>query len=315
MSENYIGYTQIHAEDNSIKWIHNKTGEIIENININIPAGTSTITPEQREINRQYWKSQQEVYAKRRMVDELGYFYFILRQEAKEKISPATSARLIYLFTFLNLNNRFMQDNRKPVKQKDIAGLLKISRSTAFTFWDEVKGKYIDADKQGNIILTDESIVSRKGTTKGRSYQRIYINAVRSLYLRSSNVSTKRHKQLGYVFQLLPYINIEYNVLCKNAMEKELEKIELITINEFCDLVGYSKNHRGRVMATYESLDFVVGGYSESFLSFVKYYNDYRIFINPHILYSGSNYREVKVLGLFGNKRNSPLSGQLKALK
>ena len=78
------------------------------------------------------------------------------------------------------------------------------------------------------------------------------------------------------------------------------KEIMPLTATEICRLIGYDETNVGRLTQLYKKLTFENQGEEEYFLSLI--YNQsglrsLRAFINPHVLYSGSNYERVKVVG------------------
>ena len=116
-------------------------------------------------------------------------------------------------------------------------------------------------------------------------------------------VSGKYHKQLGHLFKLLSFINREWNVLCDNPFETELEKVELISMADFCALTGYGDiSNASRIKKAYNAVKFDVDGKKQRFCTFVYDGIDDRtakICVNPEIFYVGSNQSRVDVLTLF----------------
>ena len=129
--------------------------------------------------------------------------------------------------------------------------------------------------------------------------QRFYRESIRQLY---GATPKSKHHLLGIMFRSLPYINLEYNVLCKNPLENCLQDIELLSLADFCKLVGYPYMKLSRLRAEMKKLTFDVGGRKELFCSFVDAglgAQNIQIFVNPHILYNGSDYKKVELLGKF----------------
>ena len=101
---------------------------------------------------------------------------------------------------------------------------------------------------------------------------------------------------------MLPFINIEYNMLCKNPLEENLDDVEVLTVKEFCEIIGYDYSQISRLANIYKQITFDVKGRQERFCSFVTDGLDLangQIFVNPRILYSGTDYVKVQVLGKF----------------
>lgn len=101
----------------------------------------------------------------------------------------------------------------------------------------------------------------------------------------------------------MPYISLEYNIFCKDPFEKKLDRIEPLSISDFCDLVNYDKSNFSRLMKELKSLTFNFNDREEYLISYIdngdNLPNSRKIFINPHIVYNGTNYHRVEILGEF----------------
>ena len=129
------------------------------------------------------------------------------------------------------------------------------------------------------------------------SWQKIYIDSVKKLYRMAGK---HMHRYLGYVFKMLPYINIQYNILCyDDVFEKNLNNIRQMTDKEFCKEIGYDYSQIARLRKVYRNIRFEVGGRMEAFCAFVDAGCGTRIYVNPHVLYSGTRPDLVEVLGSF----------------
>lgn len=128
---------------------------------------------------------------------------------------------------------------------------------------------------------------------------KIYKKGIRILF---ESVNKSEHKHLGYIFALLPYVNFEYNVLCKNPDEKDLNSIEPISLKDFCIMIGFDISHLNRLKKIYSAIRFNVDGEQRRFVAFVNDGTDIKrstICINPRVLYSGSDYTKVEAYALF----------------
>lgn len=283
--------------------VDKSTGEALETVQTCSPVGTSSYTP----ASKQEYKEEQEQAHKRylsRVANKgLGNFYFIFGDEQFKGLSPESVTRLIYLNTFAarDDNHLILSERGQPMLRKDLTKVLQVSPATACRFWKEVNPYYIDESPDGLIINNDN--IFFRGSIKDRRdndyYRKIYINGVRTLY-RSTDTSNHRH--LGYIFRLLPFINYEYNIICHNPDEQDLDYIVPLTISEFCNAIGYDINNISRLKSIYRDIRFAVGDKHERVCAFV--YDGInnektKIIINPHIIYNGSDYNKVEVLGAF----------------
>ena len=313
-----------HMKQNNEKGIWGEftdldTGEIIP-----IPCGTKIILPEQMQHNHEAAeKRKQHEYEFTR--DKGERFIFVDSSADNGEllpkftdISPASVTRLLYLSTFdsykdvkdkdkpLILGQRYKQ----PMTYKDLPDVLGVNRRTSDRFLAEVKDRYVSVCEGGVLRLNDS--VFWKGSCKRNSMlplQQLYINPIRSLYAAAQG---KHHKQLGYVFMMLPYINREYNVLCYNPFEEDADRVKPLSIKDFCGLISFRDSNVSRLLDIYRSLSFTVIERQQNTVierqqKFCLFVNDgiktggSKIIVNPNILYVGSNSNRVEVLKLFFN--------------
>ena len=286
-------------ETNSNLGVNTDTGEVMEVVTMILPIGSTVYTPEQKRAFKEWQNQTAKREYRRQAQSELGYFYFILSEYRFGKLSAETVTRLIYLCTFLNYNGEFMKTQRQHMKKSDLQNVLGLSKGSVFNFCKEVIPNYIVDNGNDGLVLNCSEIIRGKLTNSENQYKKFYIKAIQTIY-QATPVS--RHKHLGYVFQLLPYINNEYNIICSNPYEPELNKIEPLSVAEICDLIGYEKSNICKLMKIYQNITFEYKNQQEYFLTFVTNKveaESRRCFVNPHILYSGSNFQKVEVLGAF----------------
>lgn len=180
----------------------------------------------QQEAYRKKREREQKRADKRRTSNVLGNFYFILAENPFFDLKPETVTKLIMLCSYLNYDNSFMLTQRTPMRKSDVQSVLKVSRSTAYNFYKEVAPKYIN-DVNGQLFLSDNTIFikGKINNPNYKHYQQFYVDSVRRLYNSTPN---KHHAQLGYIFKLLPYINIEFNILCHNPFEEQINQIKVV---------------------------------------------------------------------------------------
>ena len=277
------------------------TGEVVEANWAHIPVGTISYTPEQQEIYKNNKEAEERKAIMCHTNAPLGSFLFADAAHQYADISPQTMARLIYISTFLPYGERELKGRKNaPMTKGDVKRATKLSEATFFRFWNEVSGKYLFEDSNSHIYVSDNF---KRGklpkSTDHIEYQKIYIQAVRSLY---ESCPVSKHKHLGRIFQMLPFVNTEYNILCFTPQETNIDNIIPMTLNEFCAAIGMSPEKRTRLVREYAEITLPVQGRNERFCSFVfdgLNMDSARIFINPRILYRGSDWNKVAVLGAF----------------
>lgn len=303
------GYTCISDE----YMLNESTGELVSWDWAQIPKGGEIKTPEvvelekareiaaamARQNNNITMEQKKQNYYRRLDNKPLGEFCFINADNQYKDISPQSLTRLVYLATYLKYDNDILyKSGNKPMTKKDMEKILKISRNTFTRFWDEVSGTYLIETKIG-IKLCDSFSRGKVKRQKKHGYtalQKIYIKRVRELY---ETTPISKHKHLGYVFQMLPYINVEFNVLCKNPEATELTDIEYMTMDEFCIACGVSPDKRARFIKSYSEIKLPVDDHEERFCSFVNdgvHIDTSKIFINPRVMYNGHDWERVSIL-------------------
>lgn len=280
--------------------VNQNTGEVVKYTTVLLPCdGSSYITAEDKERNK---LAKQERIDRAIRRDRSGeHYYFVSRDTNFEDISPASTTRLIYLSTYMRYSdNHLMLTQRTSMRRRDIAKVLGLSDRTSYSFLNEVVPRYVRESESGCLVLCDE--VFKRGRMKRKEfnpYQQFYDDGVRQLYKAANG---KYHKQLGYLFKLLPYISIEFNLACFNPYETDIDKVELISISEFCKIINYNVTHIDRLLNIYNTVRFDVNGRQERFCTMI--YNgidtkNAKICINPAVFYAGTNVGRLDVTRLY----------------
>lgn len=280
--------------------IRNDTGEVVETVIAEVPIGSYIFTPAQQEL----LKLKKELEAKKQYKRNANVkFVFTSSEHNYQDIKPETLGRLMYLSTYLQYGSDILSRTQKTkMKKADLPQVLMLPRGTFYRFWEDVNGKYLQEDENGHIVLSSDCFCRGKPRLQniGDEWQKLYIELMRELY---SKTSPTNHRYLGYVFQMLPFLNVEYNILCHNPQETKLDDIRPMSLNEFCLACGYANaDQRTRLMKKYSQIHFDVNGKSERFCSIVTDLADIgnaNIYVNPNIIYKGSKWNEVKILGKF----------------
>lgn len=282
--------------------IDNETGEVLETINITIPIGSKIETPKQQQRNKERREQQKQQELKKNLYrNNNPKFTFIQAEHHYKDIKPENVGRLMFLSTYLGYDSNILSMTQKTkLKKGDLSNLMNLPNTTFSRFWNDVNGKYLIENKDGYICITDEFFIRGRLTKTHTEWQKLYIGAMRNLY---HMLPTSGHRYVGFLFQMLPFVNTEYNILCHNPYETDIEKIDPLTLNEFCIACGYkTPEQRARLVKKYAHIQLDIDGHKELFCSFVSNLvniGDSKIYINPNVLYKGSKWDEVKILGQF----------------
>lgn len=297
------GCTCFTDESGSGYYIDDKTGEVVyKAVSVTTPVGSVIRTPAELNAIREFYNKKEY---RKNIQNEMGAFFFIPTKEDFSDISPASATRLIFLATFCKYDTgELINKNGKRLFAEDLPKLLRLGKNTSYAFLNEVSPKYIKTAKDG-LRLNTKFFIRGKIAPAGKyePMQTFYINGIRSLYYRTDS---RRHKSLGYIYRLLPYINIENNILCRNPFERDINFVESMTFGELCDIIGYEKSNALRLLKIYENLTFIVSNNGmereEAFLAVVSTGANIlkgKMFVNPHIIYGGSDFHSVYKLSSF----------------
>lgn len=282
------------------------TGEVTQGFLTPVFPGDRITTPAQQEANRNYIDSLKRAAGRRTASRDLGKYFFIAGGQRFADVKPQTAARLVYLQTYCDFTeekgNRLKLSTKQDMRRSDLRSALGLSYDSTNSFWKEVSPKYITEDDNG-LLFSNVDIFIRGRIEPGSKYYRAYVRGVRKLY---EETPKSKHRHIGYLFQMLPFVNIEYNAICWNPETQDVDEIEFMTLDEFCDLIDYDKSRRDRLLSIYKQLTFEIkdknGTRRERFLSITGDGLDrgkHKLYVNPRVLYSGSDYQQVAILGRF----------------
>lgn len=296
-AEGYEYYTDETGQQTAVS---QRTGEAVPAVTLTVPAGTTVRTPDEQRAGREVLERKRERYFSGKTKNEDNGFYFIPSTESFDGLPPADAARMVYLCTFMNYKGQLVLSERTPMKHDDLEEVLGLSHAQTWRFFREVTEKgYLLEDGEENLFPDRNHFRRGKFKRSGTWYQKIYVKGVRSLYRATDS---GQHKQIGTLFSLLPFVNIEHNVLCHNPEEKNFDKIQFMNLRQFCEAIHYNVNGLKRKLRELREITFDVDGHKERFYSVVGDGLDLegsQLYVNPNILYSGEHPEKVHILGSF----------------
>ena len=285
------------------------TGEVIDESKI-----YSYQTLDNRQKQLKYLKSKRECEEQSQQINEkfkeYGSFVwnvYNISQQNFVNLKASNITRLMFLSTYLNYNGYLMFNQHTVMNKKNMNQLLGLSeREFQYFFKDITKNNilkvkddrlYINQDIFGKGNLSKSKIT--KFIQQDKFITRLYIDGVRKLYITSTPHS---HKTLSYIFRILPYVNRQYNIVCFNPLEENLDNIQCMSLGEFCNSINYnSHNIRQLQKNLFEPTFNIHGKITNAICCVSKGLNnsDCRIFINPRVYYAGDQWKRVEVLGGF----------------
>lgn len=266
-----------------------KTGQIAESVTLTTPEERKRRRDEmEKRLKRElrHWRGDKEPYTFVTVSHREGNIY--LPKIQFDDLDMSTTARLLYLASYSGYDNVLKFDNNHPMKKCDLKRMLRTGNRTVDLFWKSVCPKYLFEDEYGQLLLSKD--IFFRGMLSRSDWvlrQRMLLKSVRSLFDRTDGKMTK---YLGYIFQMVPYINREWNVLCWNPLEENLDKVKYLSYKDFCQLVNYDFSHFKRLKDIYQTLLFDTKEGRQMFCVF----NDKQgnrietITVNPNVFYIGT---------------------------
>lgn len=288
-------------------YIDPETGEVVE---IN-EQGIILQTHEEKQKTKEYFESLKKKEKINQTYKEYGNFVwhiYTTLQETFPSLKPSNVTRLMFMATFTGYDGELKFRSDRPINRTQIFSLLGISEREFRNFWNELKSCDLIREEEDKIILNKD--IFKKGklspkeiaklAAKDKHITRLYIQGIRKLYIKAT---PRSHKNLSYIFKILPFVNREYNIVCHNPLETELDEVNAMTLGEFCNIIGYSEKNITQLFNSLFSVTFKIRGKETSAIRYVadKSINKktYKMFINPNVYYAGSHWDKVEVLGKF----------------
>lgn len=280
--------------------INPNTGEVQE-----YPVGSLVVTPEQQERERKIREQRARYFEEKQRKDLIksynrnfrGGFFLVNQGERFADLPPEAVAKLIFLAAHLHYDGRIMFNRQRQMVLNDLPTVLGVSKSTVQRFLALVSPQYIAVGDDGGLSIATSSIyrgtLGRKQFTR---WQTVFSQSVKALYKVTKIID---HKWLGIIFTVLPFINVEFNLLCRpeSVEETNLNNITMLTLGEFCEIIGFDRSHIGNLIAAVQRLRFTVDGREELLCCLITdgsygHANDC-LFVNPKVIYAGSHPKEI----------------------
>lgn len=289
-----IKQNQFITKDGEVVEIHDKC---VDNICMDIANYIEQLNEKDVKVgNKDYMENKKSKDEFKRYIDfNCGSFYFNFYDRYKMEAQYMT--RFLYLCCFMDYDNRLiLKDNKMKtlITENILIEILKISRAEAFNT------KKFLIDNEFLIIKEKQIYVNEKYCKRGKIIKnkrvnkvRVFENSIKEIYEKST---AKEHKKLSLLFDLLPYLNLKWNMICKNTDEEILECVEAYTLKEMANLLGAKNITRFKKSL----LSLTVN--EQPVVLIQEILNKTYITINPKIYYKGTTIDELKyVIGLFDN--------------
>lgn len=136
---------------------------------------------------------------------------------------------------------------------------------------------------------------------------RLFTEATRNLYC---SIKATEQCYMAYIMQMIPFVNRQTNILCRNQKEQSIKCIEYMTLKEFCTIMGFDVTHTSRIRKQLSKLringELAVGFFNDTD-SMELIPKGKFVVVNPVLFYGGERKQEYhnKVCQLFIAEKNS----------
>ena len=217
-----------------------------------------------------------------------GFTFLTTEENILQSMNPATVGRLAYLSTYLEQDTQLLLYEDRPMLKSDLQTILNVSRPTANKFYNEciAAGVLEDHGKDGLYLISN---LFFKGKTSNKERTKLFRVTTQQLYKR---LPQKNHELFGYIIQLVPWINFEWNIVCENPEETNKNSIEPMSFRDICKKL---KEALTKPVFVWEHCKQPLCGF------FSMNDQDGRksmMVINPHILFAGKHIENVGILDI-----------------
>ena len=230
---------------------------------------------------------------------QLGSFYFHFFDKFKDvDISNQMKTRFLYICTFMDYDGRLVDTdkntNAMAIMDRDMMFLkLGLGKTEFYKTLNTFLELKLIVEEKNHMLVSKDFVIKGKLSCmeKDDVYTRVFYNGVKKLY---KNTTTRQHGRLYYLYMLLPYINLETNVVCSNPDEHNPSFIRPLTLKDICTIVDYNTNQ----LSTFTKilLDLTVDG--KFVIAKVTIGSGEFIKVNPCAYYGGVEIDNLKTLML-----------------
>lgn len=223
--------------------------------------------------------------------------------------------RMILLGAYTDYDNKLVWNldskrGRKYIMADQLIGVLQLKvaeykRTKKFL----LDNKYISIDNDNKVTVNKELIIkggikmSNKEFQKlDNDYVRIFDDSIKDIY---REATAREHKKLALLFQILPYINVEHNMVCtiETTDKLEINNIESLNLTQLAEEIGYLKGNTNKLKSDLLGIKIK----DENVVMVLNKGRETVITINPRLYYKGSDVNQLKsMINLFEvkNKKN-----------
>lgn len=263
------------------------------------------IIPQEKEEIREEKISK---YLSKNYIKEMfgGYYHLIYGSFFKEEEVRIKELKPSYVVRFLRMaceteyhTGLLVDLSRKPYRpltKRQIRNILDISDAElSKTLSYLIENEFIIYSNKENIFSVNKDYIV-KGELKQKRVDTLYNGTIR-IFLHSfryiyDNCTPTKRKTLFHLLKLLPYINVNYNILSYNPLEKDPKKIQPLKIKDIYKILDLDPKTNKKIFKSFLELSLAGKG----LLMLIATNGEEICIVNPSILYAGNCLESLKTI-------------------
>jgi hypothetical protein len=161
-------------------------------------------------------------------------------------LNQSDLARVMFIGTYTGWGDgQLKYDNGIPLKRRTLEQLTRMSHGGFSELFNRLLEAEIIAEDEsaGNLFMNPTlfyrgEMKQNKYDISDKSYVRLFRKTARELY---HAYNGRTIKQLAALYAVLPFVNFNYNVICYNPTEPNLELVKPMTVTKLAALLGYKR--------------------------------------------------------------------------
>lgn len=229
---------------------------------------------------------------------ENGGFVFAFFKQARSiadrfpTLTQADMARLLFIGTYVAWQTGRLQfgNNGNPITKKRLQELCGMSRPRFSEFYKRLESEGIITEDAATKDLYINASVIYRGDIKeigadisDLEYTRVFRSTVRRLY---EEFGGRKLKQLGLIYSILPFINVQTNIVAYNPEERDSERLRPMNVSKLAMVLEYEDPQKLKT-----ALNALKVGDKPVLLFAEDPHNrrEKRIVVNPKVVFGGNN--------------------------
>lgn len=259
-----------------------ETGEVFSNVKYIRTADSYETYKKLQSKKTAYRSGKNFIFLTYKMLKEINIDKEIFKKEDITKI--------IYIASFMNYDCKLMSTERTPMTKTILKEKLGLSNYGFDLFYKKLINNKVLTEKDGCIYFDNKIAFRGRPFDYSDNFTRIYKDNIQKIY---ENIDIREHKKLSILFLMIPYLNLKYNIICKNPYETNENLVEPLTLGEMAELFGIKERSFITSIKYLKSVRDINGNPLIAEISMCPEISENVFIVNPKFIYAGNDFRDV----------------------